>query len=205
MFVVDGSARDKEIGSVVECVLSHLSFFCALSLSFARSEVLIQTAFDRIATSSLLPLLPFTTPPTPTPILLLSSKLDLLPSPSSRSLAVPKLHTSLTRELNARRSALAAEGARVTELGDDEGEAGEEVEEVLRSMGGGVDGKWRWEDWKGVAWAGGFVGAPTPAKGGKKKVLEVKHEDGEVLEKEVESEQMEDGLGELKEWLWNLK
>lgn len=40
VFVVDGSARDKEVGSVVECVLSHpslFSFFLARSLSLFRS------------------------------------------------------------------------------------------------------------------------------------------------------------------------
>jgi hypothetical protein len=161
--------------------------------------------------SSLLPLLPYTAPPAPTPLLLLSTKLDLLPSVQARSLAVPKLHTALTRELNARRQALSAEGARVTTLGDDDDEAGSgaaEAEEILRQFGGGVEGKWRWEDWKGVAWAGGWVGAPAASatSQGKKKaaVLEATAE-GAVEDKGERDVAAEDGLAELKEWLWMLK
>lgn len=205
MFVVDGSkaGRDKDVGVVVECVVPLLSpskrglLTAVLPCSFASG-------------SSLLPLLPYAAPPTPTPLLLLSTKLDLLPSAQARSLAVPKLHTALTRELNARRAALAGEGARVTALGDEEGAEGaqEEAEEILRGFGGGVGGKWRWEDWKGVAWAGGWVGAGSSAAASTKKVVLEAKADGTVEEKPSApsgEEPEEDGLAELKEWLWMLK
>lgn len=203
VFVVDGSkaGRDKEIGAIVECVPF------ALPSAFVRQS--LTWPLSCIGCSSLLPLLPYTTPPTPTPLLLLSTKLDLLPSVQARSLAVPKLHTALTRELNARRQALSSEGARVTTLGDDDesGSGAAEAEEILRGFGGGVEGKWRWEDWKGVAWAGGWVGAPTAALGQPKKkatVLEATAE-GAVENKGEQEVAAEDGLAELKEWLWMLK
>lgn len=211
VFVVDGSkaGRDKEVGAVVEYVPSSCP--PALASDAQVSSLTEAHPFARLL-SSLLPLLPYTAPPAPTPLLLLSTKLDLLPSVQARSLAVPKLHTALTRELNARRQALSAEGARVTTLGDDDdddaGSGAAQAEEVLRQFGGGVEGKWRWEDWKGVAWAGGWVGAPTSTAAQPKKkpavVLEATAE-GAVEDKGERDVAAEDGLAELKEWLWMLK
>lgn len=132
---------------------------------------------------------------------------------------MPRLHTSLTRELNARRSAaLAASsvssgGGKIELLdGDDESTTKEastsslEVEEILTR--GGAGGKWRWEDWKGVSWAGGWVG--KVGEGKEKKRTVVKQEGGiesaaPLGEKDGEEIVHEDGLGELKEWLMALK
>lgn len=82
----------------------------------------------------------------------------------------------------------------------------EGVEEVLK--GGG---KWRWEDWKGVGWAGGWVG--KAGSGEQKKGSsawnvaseEKEGERGEGEKKKGGKDEEEDGLGELKEWLWHLK
>ncbi|CED83644.1 Signal recognition particle receptor, beta subunit (small G protein superfamily) [Phaffia rhodozyma] len=199
VFVVDGaqSGREKEIGSVVD---------------------------------ALLPILPHTLPPSPTPVLLLSTKLDLVPNSTTRSLAVPRLHTSLTRELNARKSALGSTSGKIDLLETDQDASGsasaggsggdggieqrESVEEVLRM--GAPGSKWRWEDWKGISWAGGWTGKPVgvglgrPAVGvGKEKekasIVDVEDEEQDKEEKKKTKPDGEDGLQELKQWLWNLK
>lgn len=164
--------------------------------------------------SLLLPLLPLTLPPNPLPLLLLTSKQDLLPN-QTRSLSIPRLHTALTRELNARRASASQSSAGKIELLDEDQITGskksvgvvldEGVEEVLK--GGG---KWRWEDWKGVGWAGGWVGNRKGGEGEKKSSsawMATEKEEVKKNEKVVagEGEKKEDGLGELKEWLWNLK
>lgn len=167
-----------------------------------------------LTTSLLLPLLPLTLPLHPLPLLLLTTKQDLLPT-QTRSLSIPRLHTALTRELNARRaSASQSSSGKIELLEDDQIPASggskksvgavldEGVEEVLK--GGG---KWRWEDWKGVGWAGGWVGKAGEQQTKKSSAWsaaeEEQEKEGEGEKTKVKKE--EDGLGELKEWLWNLK
>lgn len=102
---------------------------------------------------------------------------------------MPRLHTSLTRELNARKTAAATQSGKI-ELLEDDGEVIAVDDEVLRRN----EGKWRWEDWKGISWAGGWTG---------KAPLAPQLKDAAAPANASPSD--EDGLGELQEWLWNLE
>ena len=65
-------------------------------------------------------------------------------------------------------------------------------------------GKWRWEDWKGVGWAGGWVGEGSKEKKGSAWTATEDEEMKEGRKEKVKTVE-EDGMGELKEWMWNLK